>query len=162
MRSNLRKRRSVQTRGLYFVDKFRDGAPRDNRSSLRPQNRCRRGHHRGGRTRPTPHARVGARPPATNTAGARSAAAPTRRPAPPTPPRARLSVPTMATVAPACLGVTCTDQGARRPAPPVAAPPFVRDMAWSEAQPPPRRRGGSVDGGPARCGAPPLLAPATV
>jgi len=50
--------------------------------------------------RHTPRARVGVRPPATNTAGARSAAAPTRRPAPPTPPRARVGVPAGGRTAP--------------------------------------------------------------
>jgi len=132
-------------------------------SCRRPHHRCRRAHHRGGRTRPTPpRARVGARTPATSASGARSAAAPKKRPAPPTPPRARVGVAAVATVAPVRLHITCTDRGARRPAPLAAAPPVARDMAWSEAPPPPRRRGGSVHGGPAGCGAPILLALATV
>jgi len=46
--------------------------------------------------------------------------------------------------------------------PPAAAPPVTRDIAWSKAAPPPGGRGGSVDGGPARCGASSLLAPTTV
>jgi len=108
-------------------------------SCRRPHHRCRRGHHRGGRTRPTypPRARVGARPPATSTAGAWSAAARTRRPAPPTTQRARVGVPAVATVAPVRLHVTCTDRGARRPALPASAPPVARDMAWSKTPPPP-------------------------
>jgi len=83
--------------------------------------------------RHTPRARVGARRPANNTASARSAAAPKRRPAPSIPQCARVGVPAVATVAPVRPHATCTDRGARRPAPPAAAPPIPRDMAWSEA-----------------------------
>jgi len=75
MRSDPRKRRSGQMRGLYFVVKSGDGASRDNQGTFcsnfqadardpsswrrglpvgrQPHHRCRRGHHRGGRTRPT-------------------------------------------------------------------------------------------------------------
>jgi len=104
-------------------------------SCRRPHPCCHRSHHRGGRTRPThpPRARVGARPTATNTAVARSAAAPMRRAAPLTPPRGRVGAPYVAMVASVRLYVTCTDCGARRPFPPAAAPPVARDNAWSEA-----------------------------
>jgi len=159
MRSDRRKRRSGQTSGLYFVVKSGDGAPRDNQATFcskfqadvrdpssswrrghldgrregcqRPHRCRRRGHHRGGRPRPKhpPRARGGARPPATDTAGARSAAAPKRRPPPPSPQRTLAGVPAEAAAAPVRLHVTFTDRGARRPAPPEAAPPVARDMA---------------------------------
>jgi len=162
MRSDPRKRRSGQTRGLYFVVKSGDGAPRDNQprpflfecSSRRSRpivlEESAPGRPAGAvdgsttavvgvttaaaaHARHTPRARVGARPPLTNTAGARSAAAPTRRPAPATPLRARVGVPAEATVAPVRLLVICTGRDARRPATPAAV---ARDMEWSEAPPP--------------------------
>jgi len=166
VRSDPWKRRSGQTRGLYFVVKSGNGAPRDNQGTFCPKfqsdardpSSWRRGLPDGRRELPTaapllssgspprrphtpdePPARslVRHRPRPTQPARGRPPRRPGDQPHPP--PRARVWV-----------------------SPPAAAPPVGRDMTWFEAPPPPRRRGGSVDGGPARCGAPPLLPPSTV
>ena len=158
VRSDPRKRRSGQTNGLYFVVKSGNGAPRDNQGTFcsnfqadaRDPASCRRGLRDGGREQPT------AAPPLSS--GSRSAAAPTRRPAPPTPQRARVGVPAVASVAPVRLHVTCTDRGARRPPrarfrarPPATNKAGARSAAAPTRRPapptPPRARVGVPAGG---------------
>jgi len=166
VRSDPRKRRSGQTRGLYFVVKSGNGAPRDNHGTFfsnfqedaRDPSSWRGGLPDCRRKLPT------AAPPL-------SPGSPPRRPHTPDTPPSRASVrdrprPTQPARGrpPRRLGDQPHPTLRARVwvSPPAAAPPVARDMAWSEAPPSPRRRGGSVDGGSARCGAPPLLAPATV
>jgi len=181
--SDRRKRRSGQTYGLYFVVMsggerftgqardilFESSSKRSRPIGLEERAPGRPAGAADGRTtavvgvttaaaahaRHTPRARVGERPPATNTAGARSAAAPMGRPAPPTLQHARVAVPAVATVATVRHHVICTDRGARRLAPPAAATLVVRDMAWSEAPPPPPR----ADAATLLTAAPPAAAP---
>ena len=156
VRSDPRKRRSGQTRGLYFVGKSGNGAPLDNQGTFcsKFQEDARdaswRGLPDGRRDLPT------AAPPL-------SSGSPSRRPHTPDTPPARASVrdrPRPTQLARGRPPRRRGDQPHPPPrarvwvSPPAAAPPVARDMAWSEAPPPPRRRGGSVDGGPARCGAP--------
>jgi len=143
VRSDPRKRRSGQTRGLYFVVKSGDGAPRDNQGTLcsnfqadaRDPSSWRRGLPDGRRELPT------AAPPL-------SSGSSPRRPHTPDTPPARASV-----------------RDRPRPTQPARGRPSRR--RGDQPHPPPRARvwvspPAAADGGPARCGAPPLLAPATV
>jgi len=191
MRSDRRKRRSGQTRGLYSVVQSGDGAPRNNHGTFclnvqadaRDLSSWRRGLPDGRRELPTaaPPLSSGSpprRPHTPDTPSARASVRDRPRPAPPArdwPPRRRGDQPHLPPSARVWgsppwppwrpSASTSPARTAAPDAPPRRRPHRPSCAIWRgprRRRPPLRRRGGSVDCGPARCGAPPLLAPATV